>query len=155
MQDDQHVVRVPAGRADQSKTDQGGAVGIVGSGVRVGVGVVPGGRRFRSAQRPVPIDLPLGLGPARVEAGMQLDDDQRHALRQQGRLVQQEKLASLGQLTAGIAHEIKNPLNFVNNFAELNAELAQSWPVITEMKDPPPDADDWKDKPDKLQYLER
>jgi ferredoxin len=34
-------------------------------------------------------------------------------------------------------------------------DLAQQWPVITEMKDPPPDADDWKDKPDKLQYLER
>jgi ferredoxin len=40
-------------------------------------------------------------------------------------------------------------------FLELNAELAQNWPVITEMKDPPPDADDWKDKADKLQYLER
>jgi signal transduction histidine kinase len=40
------------------------------------------------------------------------------------RLVQQEKLASLGQLTAGIAHEIKNPLNFVTNFASINSELA-------------------------------
>ena len=41
----------------------------------------------------------------------------------QDRLVQSEKLASLGQLTAGIAHEIKNPLNFVNNFAMLSREL--------------------------------
>ena len=41
----------------------------------------------------------------------------------QDRLVQTEKLASLGQLTAGIAHEIKNPLNFVNNFAALSMEL--------------------------------
>ena len=41
----------------------------------------------------------------------------------QGRLVQTEKLASLGQLTAGIAHEIKNPLNFVNNFSSLSVEL--------------------------------
>ena len=41
----------------------------------------------------------------------------------QNRLVQTEKLASLGQLTAGIAHEIKNPLNFVNNFASVSAEL--------------------------------
>ena len=47
-------------------------------------------------------------------------DDLRTA---QDRLVQTEKLASLGQLTAGIAHEIKNPLNFVNNFATLSAEL--------------------------------
>ena len=41
----------------------------------------------------------------------------------QNQLVQQEKLASLGQLTAGIAHEIKNPLNFVNNFSDLSVEL--------------------------------
>ena len=41
----------------------------------------------------------------------------------QDRLVQTEKLASLGQLTAGIAHEIKNPLNFVNNFSALSVEL--------------------------------
>ena len=41
----------------------------------------------------------------------------------QEKLVVQEKLASLGQLTAGIAHEIKNPLNFVNNFAQLSKEL--------------------------------
>ena len=43
----------------------------------------------------------------------------------QDRLVQTEKLASLGQLTAGIAHEIKNPLNFVNNFAALSLELVE------------------------------
>jgi signal transduction histidine kinase len=47
-------------------------------------------------------------------------DDLRAA---QDRLVQTEKLASLGQLTAGIAHEIKNPLNFVNNFSALSVEL--------------------------------
>ena len=41
----------------------------------------------------------------------------------QDRLVQTEKLASLGQLTAGIAHEIKNPLNFVNNFSAVSTEM--------------------------------
>ena len=51
----------------------------------------------------------------------------------QAQLVQQEKLASLGALTAGIAHEIKNPLNFVTNFASLSRELVQE---LAEETDP-------------------
>ena len=50
----------------------------------------------------------------------------------QDRLVQTEKLASLGQLTAGIAHEIKNPLNFVNNFSALSAELVDEMTNVFE-----------------------
>jgi signal transduction histidine kinase len=57
---------------------------------------------------------------ARTDALSQSLEELRTA---QDRLVQTEKLASLGQLTAGIAHEIKNPLNFVNNFSALSVEL--------------------------------
>jgi two-component system NtrC family sensor kinase len=57
-----------------------------------------------------------------------LDDLQKA----QNRLVQSEKLASLGQLTAGIAHEIKNPLNFVNNFASLSKELVDELREVLE-----------------------
>lgn len=45
----------------------------------------------------------------------------------QDKLLQQERLASLGQLTAGIAHEIKNPLNFVNNFSQISVELLHEY----------------------------
>ena len=56
-------------------------------------------------------------------------DDLRTA---QDRLIQTEKLASLGQLTAGIAHEIKNPLNFVNNFSALSMELVEELKDVLE-----------------------
>ncbi|WP_249139877.1 GAF domain-containing protein [Bradyrhizobium japonicum] len=57
------------------------------------------------------------------ERTMELSQSLEELRNTQDRLIQTEKLASLGQLTAGIAHEIKNPLNFVNNFAALSSEL--------------------------------
>ncbi len=65
---------------------------------------------------------------ARDAAETALSDLQRA----QARLVQAEKMASLGQLTAGIAHEIKNPLNFVNNFAKLSDELLEELAAVLE-----------------------
>jgi signal transduction histidine kinase len=53
----------------------------------------------------------------------------------QAQLIQSEKLASLGELTAGIAHEIQNPLNFVNNFSELSVGIAQD--LQEELKNSP------------------
>ncbi|MBB4369102.1 signal transduction histidine kinase [Bradyrhizobium sp. cir1] len=74
-------------------------------------------------------------------------DDLRAA---QDRLIQTEKLASLGQLTAGIAHEIKNPLNFVNNFASLSAELTSE---LNEVLAPVPLAGDVRSEVDELTGL--
>jgi len=57
------------------------------------------------------------------ERTRELNDSVLHLEQTQKQLIKNEKLASFGQLTAGIAHEIKNPLNFINNFSELGGEM--------------------------------
>ncbi|MBL0065356.1 MAG: hypothetical protein IPP38_10075 [Bacteroidetes bacterium] len=59
------------------------------------------------------------------KAYSELTDAHRKLKNAQDQLVHAEKMASLGQMTAGIAHEIQNPLNFVNNFSESSMELLQ------------------------------
>jgi two-component system, NtrC family, sensor kinase len=73
--------------------------------------------QFRNSKHKQRANLALQLEKEKVESTLtELKETQAH-------LVQSEKLASLGALTAGIAHEIQNPLNFVNNFSEVSVEL--------------------------------
>jgi signal transduction histidine kinase len=65
-------------------------------------------------------------------AKKQVDSTLNELQATQKQLIQSEKMASLGELTAGIAHEIQNPLNFVNNFSEVSTELLEE--MITELK---------------------
>ncbi|RZJ64520.1 MAG: histidine kinase [Flavobacterium sp.] len=71
-------------------------------------------------------------------------EELQHALNElkatQSQLVQSEKMASLGELTAGIAHEIQNPLNFVNNFSDVSRELIAD--ILDERKKPNDERDD-------------
>ena len=104
-------------------------------------------RTSRSLEAEMKKSLQLKVDNARKEVELQkaaelkaayqeLDAAHTNLKATQQQLVTQEKLASLGQLTAGIAHEIKNPLNFVNNFAALSVDLMKELnETLTKQKD--------------------
>ncbi|WP_373494261.1 two-component regulator propeller domain-containing protein, partial [Aquiflexum sp.] len=77
----------------------------------------------------------------------ELEDSLNKLTATQSQLIQQEKLASLGQLTAGIAHEIQNPLNFVNNFSEVSGEMIVE---VKESRAKSQESREWTDE-DKLE----
>lgn len=60
----------------------------------------------------------------------------------QKQMVVQEKMAALGNMTAGIAHELKNPLNFINNFSSLSVDLISEWREALREKKPPEEVDE-------------
>ncbi|GAB5537227.1 MAG: hypothetical protein Rubg2KO_34760 [Rubricoccaceae bacterium] len=70
-------------------------------------------------------------------ANSELEDALSALQKTQRRMVQTEKLASLGRLSAGLAHEIQNPLNFISNFADLNVELANDLATRLHAQDTP------------------
>lgn len=84
----------------------------------------------------------------------QLEDTLRQLKDMQHQLLTQQKLASLGALTAGIAHEMRNPLNFVNNFAHLSLELAQELRELLTQYQGPDDTETLADIEDVLETLE-
>jgi signal transduction histidine kinase len=82
-------------------------------------------RRLLSREREKQQALELAHAREIEQAYRQLEESHETLKATQAQLIQSEKMASLGELTAGIAHEIQNPLNFVNNFSELNQELLE------------------------------
>lgn len=84
---------------------------------------------------------------------LELEEKNKQILNTQKQLVKQEKLASLGQLTAGLAHEIKNPLNFINNFSEGAVELLEELKIITDKNKEQITSDQWSELKETLEDI--
>ncbi len=153
-------VKIPIGISfsiiKDSMGDEVGSV-IIGHDLRPKLQLIDEIKERRQAEESLHIsNKELKTSNIQLDKTLQELKTSHHELKEtQKQLIQAEKMASLGQLTAGIAHEIKNPLNFVNNFSEISGDLIKELREELEKLNGTIDKNDYENVQDILNNLEQ